>query len=799
MEHKTKSVKYKVIAGYLLLFALAAAAIWFVFKEVSKTAATTFTNEDNTKVIRISNAVADLYISEALGRTSILTGSESDYKKYIGFIDSITVEIDSIKLNVEPSQASKFDSIQALIARKKQSVTDIIQHHRMYSQQALYKNSVTRIHKVKDSLVSLAKPLTPETRFKWSEITNAALPREKLDSIRKFASNDSLTQAFDKVVMDMLARESRQRYQLYLKEQQLLDENRVISDQIRIILSSVENEILQNSYAKIKGSQKAMSSTIDKLTWIGAIALLMVIVFAWIIANDLTKQQKYRTQLEELNSENKSLLRSKTMLMATVTHDLQTPLGSIIGFSDLMENSDINPKQKQYLSNIKESADYILKLVNDLMDFSKLENNRIAIEEVSFNFSSLLINTCKTLEHSAENKGISLTYDVSSDLNNNFASDPYRIKQILTNLISNAVKFTSVGSVQVKAFLQESFIVIKVTDTGIGIAKEKQEDVFREFTQANSGIEKKFGGTGLGLTISKKIIELLGGTIHLESEEGQGSEFTLYIPAHYNEFGTEVSEKTTALLPSLKGIRILLIDDDTTQLTLLNEVFTAQDAIVKTEPNSANINTLIATSDFDIILTDIQMPVLDGFGVLEVIKSQKPQIPVIALSGRKDLDKEYFIQKGFNAYHSKPVSIDSLLPLIIKLLKDGKTENDVLDSSKNKSAQSNALYNLNSLSQFTNNDPKSLKMIIDTLIISSKENCQALKEAVETKNEQQVIEIAHKMSPMLKQIEAFEISDILDELEDREYSGNWEIIDQKAAEVCDKTYNLISLLQNDIA
>src|SRR5690606_37445912 len=277
-------------------------------------------------------------------------------------------------------------------------------------------------------------------------------PPKTLDSIRKCASNDSLTIAYSQAIEELIDKNKQEQNKLDRAEQVLQDENRIISDQLRTILASVEKEIIERSSQKIAASQLAIASTVKKMAWIGASALLILIIFAWIILSDLTKSQNYRNQLEDLNTENEKLLRSKTMLMATVTHDLQTPLGSIIGFSDLISNSEINSKQKQYLDNIKESADYILKLVSDLVDFSKLENRRITIEESSFNLKTLIENTCKTLEHSAEKKNIELNWVSDDKLENNIISDPYRIKQVLTNLISNAIKFTQEGSVEVLAY-----------------------------------------------------------------------------------------------------------------------------------------------------------------------------------------------------------------------------------------------------------------------------------------------------------------------------------------------------------
>lgn len=797
MAQKHKSVKYKVITGYLLLFIFAVVSVWFIYTEISKAAIPGITKEDNKKIIQISNTIADLYTSEALGRSSILTGSQEEYNKYTQSIDSIHSELEKIKKNAEESQVAKFDSIQLLIRRKKKSITDIIEYRKIYNPGDVYSDAINSVSSVKDSVRSNTKPVKPVRKYKWSELVNEFLTPKLADSLSTLdVSNDSLSMAFDKALTTLLARDIKMRNQLYRKEQVLLEENRILSDKLRIILSSVENEILKNSYDKINRSQAAMSTTLDKMAWIGAAALLVLIVFAWIIISDLTKNQNYRLQLERLNTENQELLRSKTMLMATVTHDLQTPLGSIIGFSDLLSNTDITGKQQQYLGNIKESADYILKLVNDLMDFSKLENNRISIEEVNFNFRNIIENTCLTLEHAAENKNIDLNWQVDAELDNNFLSDPYRIKQILTNLVSNAIKFTHKGYVEVKAHIIGGTINITVKDTGIGIGKENQENVFKEFTQAHSGIEKKFGGTGLGLTISKRMIELLGGTIQLESKEGQGSKFTISLPCKHGEKTiTEIESEDNITYPFLRNKKILAVDDDNTQLTLLKEILTSYGSTVKTAINSSDVPSLLEKENFDLILTDIQMPIMDGFELLKKIKekTQLTSLPIIALSGRKDLNETDFTEKGFTAYHPKPINKDKLLVLLSNIFGDDK-----LYSRSDIEKNNNGSYNLKSLSQFTSNDKNSLKAIIDTFITSSYDNCKSLKKAAENMNEQEVSETAHKMIPMLKQLEAYSIVDILDPLEDKKYSGNWVKINREVSIACDQIDILLNNLKTEV-
>lgn len=799
MVQKPKSVKYKVITGYLLLFLFAVVAVWFVYKEISTAAVPGITNEDNKKIIRISNTIADLYASEALGRISILTGTPEDYNKYTLFIDSINSELENIKKDVEPNQISKFDSIQLLIDRKKKSITDIIQYRKTNNQENTFASAINSVYTIKDSVKTNTKPVRFNNSHRWSNLVSDFLTPKLLDSLSRLdVSNDSIFMSFDKAFTKLLVEDNRIKYRLYRKEQLLLEENRVISDQLRVILSSVENEILKKSYSKINQSQQRMSEALDKMAWIGGAALLVLIIFAWIIINDLTTNQNYRIRLESLNVQNQELLRSKTMLMATVTHDLQTPLGSIIGFSDLLENSGMSGKQKQYLGNIKESADYILKLVNDLMDFSKLENNRISIEHINFNIKTLVENTCKTLEHAAENKDIELSWYIDDELDNNFISDPYRIKQVLTNLISNAIKFTHKGTVEVTAEIKENTISISVLDTGIGIAKNSREDVFKEFTQAHSGIEKKFGGTGLGLTISQRMLELLGGSIELESEEGKGSIFTIKIPCVRGEKSDKPKQNNKAIsYPALKGKKILVVDDDNTQLSLLKEILTNYGCTVITEINSASVPAVLEEENFDLILSDIQMPVMDGFELLKAIKSLKPNIPVIALSGRKDLNITDFTDKGFTAYHPKPVYTEELLITISNVFGDSKIYHPA--QKEIKESTQNGIYNLRSLSQFTYDDPKSLKMILETFILSARDNCKTLHEAAQKNEEQKIIETAHKMIPMLKQLEANHIVDILDTLEDRIYSGDFEKIKSQVTIVCSQMDELVSSLKQEIA
>ena len=802
MNKKAKSLQFKVVIGYFFLIVIAIISVWYIYSEILKIATPKETaSEENKKILMISNVVTNLYASEAVGRAAMLTESKSSIREYHRLLDSINAEIETIKTDAEENQLAKFDSIQMLLQKKRRSISEILNFRKKYSHENNLDKAITKIYNVKDSLVLNFQPISrARNNSQIRKFLDNVLNPHQRDSLSILpVSNDSLVLAFEKIISDVVTKENRIKSQLFMREQKLLDENRVISDQLRNVLTSVEKEILQKSYQKINDSKYAISKTTKNIAWIGAAALLLVLLFGLIIIRDLNINQKYRQQLERLNSEKEDLLRSKTMLLATVTHDIQTPLGSVIGFSDLLKKTPVTPKQLQYLDNIRHSSHYILKLVNDLIDFSKLENNKIKIEAINFNFKDLIENTCQPLVPNAANKGIQLRWDVPEELDALYISDPYRIKQVLTNLVTNAIKFTQEGSVSVSVSKDADWISIAVTDTGIGIPKNKQKAVFKEFTQAHSGIEKKFGGTGLGLTIAKRIMELLGGSISLESKEHTGSTFTVKIP---NVKATDqnrhsVSDNQEKKYDYLENKQLLIVDDDPMQLKLMEEIFANYPVSVTTTTDASKVVALLKQNHFDLVLSDIQMPKMDGFELIEKIKQDTSirEIPVIALTGKRDLIQEDFIRKGFTTFHPKPIQLDKLLQQLQAIF-EGNTPVEIKYDTAVESTEK--LYDLSSLNQFTQNDKTALNNIIKVFIKSSTENMEALNTAAQNNDWNTVAQLAHRLIPMLKQMEAYAIVDRLIPLEDK-------TLDLKAADrtvylktLTDQMNNLIEKLNIEL-
>lgn len=796
MAQTHKAVKYKVITGYLLIICAAVLSAWFVYNEIIKVSRPNKLAEDNAKIIRVSNTIAALYSAEALGRTAILTLNNKKLRQYNKLTDSIAAQLDTIKSETEPAQRKKFDRIQLLLRRKKSSIAEISAFHKAYNKKDFFTDAVTSVNGTRDEVWQKTKPVKITKKYAWNEDVKSILTPKQMDSLSKLpVSNDSLTQAFKSALQGVSYKNKRLAIELYHKEQKLLEENQIISDQLRTILTSIENDFIQNSYNEVARTQDTLNSTVSKVAWIGAITLICLIILATIIIRDLGINQNYRRRLEVLNKENEQLLRTRSMLMATVTHDLQTPLGSIFGFHDLLKDSGVSENQKHYLANIRESADYIMKLVNDLLDFSRLENNRITIEQIPFNVKHTIETACSALQPMAESKGIELNWDVEDVLDKNYISDPYRIKQVLSNLISNAIKFTGEGSVEVTAKIDGFDISISVLDTGIGIAPDKHENIFKEFTQAHSGIEKKFGGTGLGLTISKGIMEMLGGTVILESQEGQGSIFTITLPCIAAK-GLPEEIAQLKVPASIAGKKILVVDDDTTHALLMKELLRNKGAIVTTEAQAPNVISLLESADFDVLLTDVQMPVMDGFTLTRNIRGHKDkriaEMPIIALSGRRDLDDSYYIEKGFTAHQPKPVNMASLSSLI------ANREDEFINSNTN-GINSGKLFDLQSLSQFTQNDPESLRIIIETFVESAVGNCEELLQAARDNDDDRLARIAHKMIPMLRQMEVLSIAELLFPLEDGTLNLTTTALLDYCKKICGKMDELCVLLKKEIA
>lgn len=388
---------------------------------------------------------------------------------------------------------------------------------------------------------------------------------------------------------------------------------------------------------------------------------------------DITERKNAELEIIKAKHEADEARKTQEQFLANMSHEIRTPMNGIIGMAQLIAGTRLTEEQKEYVETIKESASNLLVIINDILDITKIVAGKIVIEQVDYNFKDVVKNSVKINQFKAEDKGVLLTSEIDKNIHPVLIGDPVRLNQILINLIGNAIKFTEKGEVKVKVkMLEEDKEKVKlefsVEDTGIGIPEDKINSIFESFTQASSSTTRKYGGTGLGLTITKQLIELQGGVISVSSKVGVGSIFKFVLTINKSNAGVtatkEVAENNKLSQP-FSDIKILLVEDNLINQKVASYTLTKQGAEVEIANHGKEAILMLEKKKYDIILMDIQMPEMDGFETTQYIRnSVKESInktPIIAMTASALVsEKAKCLASGMNDYISKPFQAKEL-------------------------------------------------------------------------------------------------------------------------------------------
>ncbi len=481
------------------------------------------------------------------------------------------------------------------------------------------------------------------------------------------------------LALDTIMIERRQALQrgdilAFLKTQDKISKEVIMVKKLFDTRLSLLHEILENSFQKLSIIEANIQDKTDLYFYAQVFALFFIIFSLIYTSNPIRKQILFNNkELEEASREASKMAvraaqasKSKSEFLANMSHEIRTPLNAILGFIDLLKEKESDKEKLKYIATIQNSSTTLLGIINDILDFSKIESGNLAIDKVDFNVDAEFSTLVELFRAKASEKSVNLTLIMDDNMPSALHSDPLRIKQVIANLLSNALKFTPRnGKVELHIGYKNKKLLVSVKDSGIGVAKDKQKHIFKAFSQAESSTTRKYGGTGLGLSISSRLISMLGGKLHLKSEEGKGSTFSFAIDVELGKYKkTSTPIKPEAL--NIQDKKILLVEDNKANqmfMSLILKKFKLQFDIAN---DGLEAIAAFENNSYDLILMDENMPNLNGIEATKRILAIEKEntlvhTPIIALTANAlKGDREKFLDAGMDEYLTKPINKEKL-------------------------------------------------------------------------------------------------------------------------------------------
>lgn len=732
-EHIERRTSMRVVMANLFIIAFCGAMFYYVYKLQDSIQNQRINVNLQSDAIRLTNRFTQLvHRAQAEANLFAFTDNPEHLTQFGELNTAINQCADSLLLAMPGKDNEKrVHEVEQLIMRKGQ-ISYVL------SRQFYYYDPLSEIN----ARLKAYTPPTPPTFL--SNDSLAGKPTISADSTLRILSDL-------RILSEKASSEYRRRIKEYeRKTVELITDDNHLSEEIADLLLDLNKEILQSSILEMEISEDVINENLTASTYIAGVVLVLIVVFVILILGDVNKgfrarkaAEKARAEAEEAQKKTEELMESRHKMLLTVSHDIKSPLASIIGNLELMDNKG-NEKET---ASIQQSAEHILSLLNNLLEFSSLEQGKLHVEKSRFNVKKLCMETASMFEPIALKKN--LEFRVENQFRDNLLanSDPLKIKQIISNLISNAIKYTIEGFIGFRASLENGQLVFRIEDSGIGIPADKLDEVFKPFVRTDSG-SKLSEGSGYGLSVVKGLVDLMEGTIDVQSEVGKGSLFTVCIPVE-----TALADASADTLegqsqrPSVDLVaqqRILVIDDDDTLLTVVSNMIGKLGHQVLICRSKSDIDEAVRNTDsFDCVLTDREMGAISGNTILKWFKKADRNKPVYLMTARVDYDPEKATQEGFDGFLPKPFKIKDLETLFGHASQEEDTSSDTEPG----------FTDFPDLCEMLGGEEAAIRGVLTIFAQSTADHLVALNECLEHDDFAKAHDLCHKMLPMFVQLQ----------------------------------------------
>ena len=775
---ESKFVKTKIVAGYLLLIAVCILSVGYVYRVAVRISAPDSSYALlHTKRSAVNRTLYHLYQAESYGQLMI-AGYASYEARYRRELRTVRASIDSLRALTaggDSLQTMRLDSITRLIADKERRTVSLRRSIRAGATAGLLDKNIRSLIGPREAVMADTIPFrsivrqdttaVPRAKRRFFQRLGDLFSPPEADSSLVISRRETIAPVIpvdavkDTIVLVLQALQdsvTSNRQGIYDHAWQeglrLSYSNELVNTKIYRLIMDFEAEDTAYLMQRIERNEafRRRSSRILGGVAIGAVVLMLL--FVGMLWRDINRSNRYRRELERANRDKESLLEAREKLMLAITHDIKAPLGSVMGYIDLLARLTGDKRQELYLRNMKESSEHLLALVDSLLDFYRLDINKIEVTCVAFSPAQLFETIRAGFAAAAAAKGLELCLEAEPAAAGEVSGDAFHIRQIADNLISNALKFTDEGSVTLRVDVVRGRLVFSVRDTGRGIGREEKERIFAEFVRLSSA--QGVGGFGLGLSIVDRLVKLLDGTISLESRLGEGSRFIVSVPV--GEAAGSAPAEAGEPVPQA-GLRVLLVDDDPLQLEMTAAMCRRAGGGCESCQYPEYVAKLVGESRFDLVLTDIQMPSADGFGVLEAVRGGDPGLKVGAVSARGELDAADFTSRGFAGCLRKPFTYSELVAAIRAACGSGET----VPQGGDPEIPSADGIDFTALTAYAGDDPEAARNILHSFAEQTAGNCTGLERALGEGDAAALKALAHKMLPIFTMLGAAEVAEAL--------------------------------------